>query len=395
MSRQQPLYEWIGIVATHFPHLSKPQATVLALWSFGMVLARSCALSAVALVLALLLGRKLNTMRQRLREWYWEAQAKKGSQRQELDVTTCFAPLLGWLVHDWSSQRLALAVDATTLGARFVVLAISVVYRGCAIPVAWKVISAQVPHPWKDEWLALLNQFQAVVPRNWTVIVLADRGLYARWLFQAIERLHWHPLLRIKAGGSFRPQGWFHFYPLSFFAPHPRSRWQGLGTAFATPDKQLSCTLLAYWGEGHEEAWFVLTDLPPQNSDACWYGLRSWIEQGFKISKRAGWQWQRTRITDPERATRLWLAVAVATLWLVSVGGAADANVLCETLPSVQEVVGSRYREARQRSQRWRLVSVFRLGWVILLLALLQQDRLPVGRFVPEILPARTDIQPP
>jgi hypothetical protein len=26
---------------------------------------------------------------------------------------------------------------------------------------------------------------------------------------------------------------------------------------------------------------------------ACWYGLRAWIEQGFKITKRAGWQWQR------------------------------------------------------------------------------------------------------
>ena len=26
-----------------------------------------------------------------------------------------------------------------------------------------------------------------------------------------------------------------------------------------------------------------------------------------------GWQWQRTRMTDPARAARLWLAVAVAT----------------------------------------------------------------------------------
>jgi hypothetical protein len=29
-------------------------------------------------------------------------------------------------------------------------------------------------------------------------------------------------------------------------------------------------------------------------------------------------------MTDPERAAQLWLAVAVATLWLLSVGGEAD-----------------------------------------------------------------------
>ncbi len=42
MSCQQAVYQWTQVVTTHMPHLSKPQATVLALWSVGMVLARSC-----------------------------------------------------------------------------------------------------------------------------------------------------------------------------------------------------------------------------------------------------------------------------------------------------------------------------------------------------------------
>ena len=40
MSRQPELYHWIDTVVTHFPTISKPQAMGLALWSFGMVLAR-------------------------------------------------------------------------------------------------------------------------------------------------------------------------------------------------------------------------------------------------------------------------------------------------------------------------------------------------------------------
>ena len=60
-------------------------------------------------------------------------------------------------------------------------------------------------------------------------------------------------------------------------------------------------TLLACWEAGYKDPWLILTDLPPEASTACWYGLRAWIEQGFKITKRAGWQWQRTHMTQPER----------------------------------------------------------------------------------------------
>jgi hypothetical protein len=76
------------------PHLSKPQAVVLALWSLGMVLARSCALTAVSLFMAQGLARKPNAVRQQLRAFCYEAKAKRGGSRQEVAVESCFAPLL-------------------------------------------------------------------------------------------------------------------------------------------------------------------------------------------------------------------------------------------------------------------------------------------------------------
>jgi len=68
MSCRNTVYQWTEVVTTYLPHLSKPQATVLALWRVGMVLARSCALTAVSLFLAKGLERKPNTVRQQLRE---------------------------------------------------------------------------------------------------------------------------------------------------------------------------------------------------------------------------------------------------------------------------------------------------------------------------------------
>ncbi|MDD5268768.1 MAG: hypothetical protein PHO08_16860 [Methylococcales bacterium] len=119
------------------------------------------------------MGQSYNT----LRNTYREAGAKAGNKRVELDVTECWAPWLAWLMDGWWGQQTAIAMDTRSLGDRFVALAISDVYRGCAVPVAWKVLKAEAKHAWKPEWQALLKRFHGLVPKGWTVIVLADRGL--------------------------------------------------------------------------------------------------------------------------------------------------------------------------------------------------------------------------
>jgi hypothetical protein len=68
------------------------------MWSYGMVLAKSCETTSVAALLADLLGKSYESVRQRLREWCYDGADKKGLHRQALDVTLCFAPLLRWRV---------------------------------------------------------------------------------------------------------------------------------------------------------------------------------------------------------------------------------------------------------------------------------------------------------
>ena len=68
-TRLGPKGERGALLRTHLPLLSQPQATVLALWSLGMVLAHLCALTAVAVFLAGWLHRKEQTVRQQLREF--------------------------------------------------------------------------------------------------------------------------------------------------------------------------------------------------------------------------------------------------------------------------------------------------------------------------------------
>jgi hypothetical protein len=414
MSRHKPLYSWTEQVVTAFPHLSRPQATALALYSFGAILAQRCGLNSVATALAPLLMLGYSTIRSRLQEFYQPASAKSGCRRRELDVTTCFAPLLAWILKDWPSTQLALALDATSLGDRFTILSISVVYRGSAIPVAWKVLYANVRHAWKPEWISLLRSFHPLVLSDWTVIVMTDRGLYARWMFREIQALGWHPLMRITHLSKFRKNRSASSVPVRTLVPKVGQRWQGRGVAFPRKaERRLDCTLLACWEVGHDEPWFVLTDLGPDQSDGLWYGMRAWIEQGFKLLKHGGWQWQETRMTDPERAGRLWLVLAVATRYVLAVGGEAEtAEIEVETIPEMvpatpepraggrknasadspalarrpTKIAASASRSPRERSSgtKQRLVSVFRQGLAALVSVLIAGHALPKPQWYPE-----------
>ncbi len=108
----------------------------------------------------------------------------------------------------------------------------------------------------------------------------------------------------------------------------------------------MPCTLLACWHEGYDEPWLVLTDLPPEAGSAVWYCLPAWIEQGFKVIKGGGWDWQKTRMDDPGRVERLWLVLAVATLWVVAVG------VADEVQQANQEALRQQEREMQQSQEQ-------------------------------------------
>jgi hypothetical protein len=140
--------------------------------------------------------------------------------------------------------------------------------------------------------------------------------------------------------------------------------------------------LLACWEEGTKEQWFILTDLPPEASEACWYGMRAWIEQGFRMTKRGGWQWHRSRMEEPDRASRVWLAISVATIWLLSAGGEADQSIPESTFLDVTADLMEMKRQ--RKATKLRLVSVFRRGWIAIFVSLISHESLPLSYFIPE-----------
>ena len=317
-------YQVHQMIETHLPHLSRPQLTGLVLWVCGAILAGSACQNAVASALSP--WGAWNNLRQYLREWLYDGSDRARPCQTELDVSLCFAPLLRWVLAWWRSDRLALAVDPTLKGDDTTAIVISVVYRGCAIPVAWRILQANQRGAWMDPIVELLRELAPAVPREMTVIVLCDRGISSPKLWQQIRAQGWHPYMRYPKSVTFCAQGGRRL-PARAFVPRPDTAWVGTGTAFGAAAAKRRCTLLAVWYVEQEEPWIILTDLPPEEVGVSWYALRFWIELGFKAVKSLGWKWDKTRRTDPARVSRHWLVLSVATLLALAYGTRVeDAN---------------------------------------------------------------------
>jgi len=365
-------YPLADALATFLPTLTNAQRRGLALWVYGTMLAGSACQAAVVLALLPLSGVKAaHGLRQFLREWLYDGADKAVPCLAAVDVDACFPALLRWVVRWWHGTELALAVDATNLGDRVVVLAVSVLYRGCAIPVAGHVLPANQPGAWMPVILDLLARLQPAVPADWTVLVLADRGLWSPRLWDALIGHGWHPLLRVQRQCTFRPRGQRRRQRADTFVPGPGHAWVGAGTAFKERADRRDGTLVVVWDAGQAEPWVLLTDLPPEGVGPAWYGVRAWIELGFRALKGIGWHWERTRRTDPDRVARHWLVLAVATLWVLATGTReedaarlgrepAQLRVAVPPPPAARPRTVSVFARGLRRA-RWQLLRVRRL----------------------------------
>ena len=351
-------YQMRQTIQHHMPHLRHSQITGLTLWVYGTIIAGSGCQNAVVCALSFVAG--FDTMRQYLREWLYDGQDRTSPCRTQLEVRLCFVPLLRWILTWWRSQELVLAIDPTMRGAQINSIVISVVYRSCAIPVAWHVLPANRPGEWIAPVVELLGLLSSAMPKDKTVLVMCDRGLRSPRLWKQICSVGFHPYIRQSINTVFCPEGGTRVRA-RHLVPGPNHAYVGYGTAFRDTSKRRRGTMIVVWVEGVDEPWLVMTDLAPSEAGVCWYALRFWIEMGFRVIKSVGWQWNKSRRTDPERVSRHWLVLSVATMLVLAYGSrvkdANDRGIAPGRLRTPPKSLSPSHRNAQSR-----VVSVLRLG---------------------------------
>ena len=165
-------------------------------------------------------------------------------------------------------QTLWLALDEThqgrtETGARLGMLALRLVYRERAIPLAWVCYrpgEARAPFPILIG--DLITEVAALVPPGTRVVLLTDRGLSWPSLLDQCRRVGWSFLCRVQRQTRVQTAGRPH--------PGPSATWRHApapaGRATATPSSRLGwrdVNVVAVWRRGDDEPWLLVTDLPP------------------------------------------------------------------------------------------------------------------------------------
>ena len=196
---------------------------------------------------------------------------------------------------------------------------LSLIYRGRAIPIVWKVFEHGSATISLEDYEALLDQAaQMLFPFNCKVIFLADRGFADTKLMQHLTQLNWNFRIRIKE----------NFY---IYRPGKRAR--------QVKNIRLKAGHTQFWhqvqitqerfGEVHlaigrtlksKERWVVISDEPTDVETFQEYGLRFDIEENFLDDKSNGFQLESSRIRSAKALERLCFVLAVATLYLTAQG---------------------------------------------------------------------------
>jgi hypothetical protein len=367
MPYPQELEYWLEELSIAFPNLKKAQVHVLGLYSYGMALTKHCGQTIVCVFLALLLKLKSQNLRQRLKEFNYEAARKRGTKRCELRVEEQFADLALWVLSQWQDKKkLILAADLTYLKDRHTILTLSVLYGQTAIPIAWKVLMGNAKGAWHPIWLELLAQIAPSIPRKTQVLVLFDRGLYSKRLFLAVRGYGWHPFMRIREQGFYkrlRSKNWRDLNHLAYRGMKPMAF-----KAHCFKGDTLDAYLWVQWDAEQDEASLLLSDLAPQQVKGNPYPLRMWIEANFKDWKRGGLHLEQSKTRDPERLARLIFVLAVALVHLIRLGNAVLS-------PNIS------------RSDPLRRLSLITLGWLKLLVCTIHDLPLHEVPFRPYSLP--------
>src|SRR5215210_941953 len=311
-----PLEIWQGWgreIGRIVPELGVWQRRALALFSLGVASAKHCGMARVAAVVPG--SATVPSMTRRF---------ERLLANERLDVRATREAVGAAVVEQGRGQTLWLALDEThqgrtETGARIGMLALRLVYRERAIPLAWACYRpGEAPARFPTLIGRLIDEVAAIVPSDTRVVLLTDRGLSWPSLLDHCRRLGWSFLGRVQ--GSTRVQDADgRACPIRDRAPRPGTRWQGRARAFLKAGWR-DVNVVAVWRRGDREPWLLVTDLAPAWIRCAQYRHRMDEELSFRDDKSSGFDWDASRVRDPAHMDRLLLVLQLAACFVLAQG---------------------------------------------------------------------------
>ena len=213
-----------------------------------------------------------------------------------------------------------LALDTSLFWDEYCLIRLSVIHRGRAIPVTWRVFEHPSASVSFSDYQSIIQRAVGCLPSGGKVILLADRGFVHTELMRMLTtQLGWSYRIRLKSnswiwrGGK----GWCQL----------KDYHLNLGQAICLHNLRLHKG--AYYGLVHViigrnnvngEFWAIVSDEKTTLKTFSEYGWRFDIEETFLDDQSSGWNIQKSELRDVCALSRLWFILALATLYVTAQG---------------------------------------------------------------------------
>lgn len=248
-------------------------------------------------------------------------QFRRWLKNRHIDERMIYDPIAREILSKMRYRCIRVQLDRVQIKTRQNVLMLSVWYRHRAIPLAWICLPHR-GHSKPAHWQELLDYLHTIVPAGRDVLILADREFGNPRRLGDVERKGWHYAIRLKGNCYFYDPAWgqpFDWWQLNQISPRP-------GKSYAIADLRLGMSelfrfhLACAWAVGSDEPWFIATNLDTPLQALKEYARRFGCEELFSDLKKRGFNWQDSRIADPQRMARLLLALALLVFFLLALG---------------------------------------------------------------------------
>lgn len=239
-----------------------------------------------------------------------------------IDARVIYDPVARRIVSQMRCRRLRIQLDRVQIKRRQNVLMMSVAYRKRAIPLAWICLPYGHGMSHLRHWQELLDYLETLLADDHQVVILADREFGSMDRLHYVEQKGWHYAIRVKGSTYFYDPAWkqpFDWLKLHVITPC-------VGNTYAIPNLRLTkgelylTHIACAHAAGSDDPWFIATNLPRPLDALKEYARRFGCEELFSDLKKRGFNWEDSMIRDPKRFSRLILALALLTVFLLQLG---------------------------------------------------------------------------
>jgi len=234
-----------------------------------------------------------------------------------------FLPYADVLLRHLALQTVVLVMDGSGVGRGCTALMLHVVYKGRALPLAWRVRQAPKGHFPEDLHIAVVALMREMIPAGAKVVFLGDGEFDGTALQATLNEAGWFYACRTAMSTVATWEG-------ETFRLDTLGACSKPGTLIAFKEVQFTrdaygpVMVLSCWAKGYQEPLYLVSNMATAEEACRFYGKRFRIETFFSDQKSRGFHIHKSHISDVQRLSRLLIAACLAYIWIVYLGSVCE-----------------------------------------------------------------------